>query len=135
MIRIRNLRLGPEEEESGLRRLAAAKLRLPEARIRALRILKKSLDARKKHDIHYNYTVAVSVDGREEEILARARGAEADLWEAPVYAIPQLGGAERPVVVGFGPAGMFAALVLAKAGTKPIVLERGQDALTRRAAV
>ena len=135
MIRIRNLRLGPDEEESRLRCLAAARLRLPEARIRALRILKKSLDARKKNDIHYIYTVAVRVDGREEEILARARGAEADLWDAPVYEIPQLGCAERPVVVGFGPAGMFAALVLAKAGTKPIVLERGQDALTRRAAV
>ena len=135
MIRIRNLRLEPEEEERYLRTRAAAKLRLPETRIRALRILKKSLDARKKNDLHYSCTVAVEVEGREEEILRRARGADAEHWEPPVYAIPQVSCTERPVVVGFGPAGMFAALVLAKAGARPIVLERGQDALTRRAAV
>ena len=135
MIRIRNLRLEPGEEEKNLRARAAARLRLPETKIRTLRLLKKSLDARKKNDLHYSCSVAVEVEGREEEILRRARGADAERWEAPMYAIPQVSCVERPVVVGFGPAGMFAALVLAKAGARPIVLERGQDALTRRAAV
>ncbi|MBR4549301.1 MAG: hypothetical protein IKO83_05210 [Oscillospiraceae bacterium] len=136
MIRVRNIRLGPDENEKELRRRAAKKLRVPEEKIRALRILKKSLDARKKSDLHYVCTVAVTVEGREEELLARAKGPDVDRWEEREYRIPRVrSGARRPVVVGFGPAGMFAALVLAKAGARPLVLERGQDAPTRLAAV
>ena len=136
MIRLRNIRLEPVENEEKLLRRAAKKLRLPEEEIRALTILKKSLDARKKSDLHYVYTVAVTLSGREEDVLARRGGPDIDRWEKREYRIPRVqSGAERPVVVGFGPAGMFAALVLAKAGARPLVLERGQDALTRKAAV
>ena len=135
MIRIRNLRLELGEEASALRERAAKKLRLPAETITSWRILKKSLDARKKSDLHYIYTVAVTIRGSEEKLLGRIKDPNVDAYTPRRYAIPQVQPAERPVVVGFGPAGMFAALVLAKAGARPIVIERGQDALSRKRAV
>ncbi len=133
MIRIRNLRLEVGASEARLRALAATKLRVPPEAVTRLEIVKKSLDARKKSDLHWVYAVAVEV--KNEVALLRRRGSEIEAYVPPRYDIPQVRSEERPVVVGFGPAGMFAALLLAKAGARPIVLERGQDALTRKAAV
>ena len=134
MIRLRNLRLDPGEKETKLRRLAANALKLAPDEIMALKILKKSLDARKKQDVHWLYTVAVSVpEAREQTILARCR--EADVYVPEHYEIPRAESAQRPVVVGFGPAGMFAALLLAEAGLRPIVLERGREIGERTADV
>jgi uncharacterized FAD-dependent dehydrogenase len=130
MILIRNLRLGPEEPLDALPPRAAKKLRIAPARIGEWRLVKKSLDARKKDDIHYVCAVACEVEGK-----LRVRDKDVSDYAPPVYEIPRVEAASRPVVAGFGPAGMFAALVLAKAGARPIVLERGQDALTRLAAV
>ena len=124
MILIRNLRLDPGEDEKKIRRLAAKSLRVDEAAVEEFRIVRKSLDARKKNDIHWVYSVA-----------AAAKGAAGEAYEPFRYAIPKAASERRPVVVGFGPAGMFAALVLAEAGLRPVVLERGADEETRREAV
>ena len=110
MIRIRNLRLEPGEAESLLRERAARKLRVPVESISGWRILKKSLDARKKSDIHYLYTVAVTLRGGEGKLLARNKDPQIDAYTPRDYRIPQVQSEERPVVVGFGPAGMFAGL-------------------------
>lgn len=134
MIRVRNLRLDIGEDEAALRRRAAGRLRIPPESLGELTILKRSLDARKKSDLHYVYTVAVSVPD-EEGLLRRLKSADAELYVPPVYEIEPVETDERPVIVGFGPAGLFAALVLAKAGARPIVLERGQDVDTRSRAV
>ena len=133
MILIRSLRLEVGEELSALQGKAAKALGCKAGEIRELKLVKRSLDARKKNDIHYVCAVAVSAPD-EGRFLRRPRK-DIAAYKPPVYAIPQVQSDERPVVVGFGPAGMFAALVLAKAGVRPIVIERGQDALSRKAAV
>ena len=103
--------------------------------ISKLTIYKKSVDARKKADIKFVYSVIAAVDGRSDpEKLARegiTTAKEADI--TPIFGEEPL--RARPVIVGFGPCGMFAALLLAKYGYRPIVLERGKNTAERSADV
>ena len=134
MIAISNLKLAPGADEAQLRTLAAGALKVQPQDITGLRIRKKSLDARKKDDIHYVYTVGVTVRGDERKLVHRCRTAA--IVQDKTYPIPRIAPPQtRPVIVGFGPAGMFAALLLARAGARPIVLERGPDAQTRSAQI
>ena len=134
MIVIPNLKLAPGADEAALKALAAKALKIPAGDITGLRIRKKSLDARRKDDIHYVYTVGVTVRGDEQRLVRRCRSAA--ITHEKTYPIPHVAPPEtRPVIVGFGPAGMFAALILAQAGWKPLVLERGEDAQSRHAKV
>ena len=134
MILVRNLKLGIGEDEAKLVKLAARELRVFEHEIKNLRITKKSLDARKKNDIHRLYSVAVELRD-EKRALARTKSKNVCPYEQFEYQIPQAKSEKRPVIVGFGPGGMFAALVLSMAGLKPIVIERGMDAESRKKAV
>ena len=134
MIIVRSLRLETNEDISCLRAKAAKKLRISEADIRDIYPVKRSLDARKKNDIHYNCSAAVTLHRGEEKLLNKGIKDIAP-YTPPVYEIESVKSPDRPVVVGFGPAGMFAALCLARAGARPIVLERGMDAPSRKAAV
>ena len=137
MIRIRDLTLRPGESQSRLHALAAKALKLPPAEISYLEIHRRSLDARKKQDIRWIYTVDVAVRREEKKLISKLKNQKITLAEPYSYDIPKLEvtPAHRPVVVGFGPGGMFAALVLAEAGLRPIVLERGYDAKTRHQLV
>ena len=112
-------------------------LRVPNSKIKQLRLVRRSVDARKKPDVRIVYTVDVAVEGSEQKILKQSGCKRASLAPVSVYRVPkaQSVSASRPVVVGFGPAGMFAALVLALAGRKPLVLERGEDAASRHRKV
>lgn len=137
MIRIRDIALPPAHSAEQLQYEAAQLLRLSPSRIRKLTIVRRSVDARKKPDVKIIYTVDVMVEGSENKVLKQAGCKRAAL--APVSSYhppkPRAAAESRPVVVGFGPAGMFAALVLAMAGQNPLVLERGEDAQARHEAV
>jgi len=135
MIQIRGLRLLPGESLDKLRLRAAKKLRIKPEDMGQPILVKRSLDARRTDDIHYVWTAAFSVKGNEDKLIAKAKSNEVSKYKEPEYIIPRLRAEKRPVIVGFGPAGMFAALVLAEAGLRPVVIERGQDAQTRKAAV
>ena len=137
MIRIRDLSLPPDGDMARLVQAAARQLRISPAEIKQLDLKKRSVDARKKNDVRIIYTVDVAVKGREDKILKMAHCPKASIAQDYNYSVPQPAAlpAQRPVIVGFGPAGMFAALVLSMAGLRPVVLERGQDAKTRQEKV
>ena len=135
MLRIRDLILPETHDVSELYYHAAQALHVRASDIAALHIFRRSLDARKKPDLRWVYTVDVTLRSGEGAVLRRCRSAKITREAPYVYHIPRCTAAERPVVVGFGPAGMFAALVLAKAGLRPLVLERGDPAPLRREKV
>lgn len=137
MIKLEGVRLPPGGGEAELRAQAARLLRLRPADIRELRVLRRSVDARE--DVAVVYTLAAAADD-EAAVLRRCRSKKASrLSPEPGYRVPapgpRLPSGMRPVVAGAGPAGLFAALVLALAGQKPILLERGRPVEARRADV
>ena len=127
MIRISNLKLSPLEPEDKLKELAANYLKVKTCEIKSYIIGKKSIDARKKNDVRLIYTLDIEI--KNEERFCKIP----NVLKTPVFHYEYLksGIKKRPVVVGFGPAGMFAALVLAEGGAKPIVLERGKSVSER----
>ena len=135
MIRINNLSLGIEEDISALKTKAAKKLKIPEREILDFHIAKKSVDARDKADIRFVFSVDCET-GRDKALAAKIKNRDIIISEKQEYKQIECGRLkQRPVIVGFGPAGMFAALILAQAGQCPIVLERGQKVEDRQKSV
>lgn len=132
-IRLSNIRMSIDEPERALAARAARALDVRPGDIERWRILRKSLDVRDKSQISFVYSLEVALPDREPQIASRAgrrkNGIAAELYEEPPFEMPAPGNeplAERPVVVGSGPAGVFAAYILAEQGYRPLVLERGR---------
>ena len=137
MIRIREISLPPEHSVAQLSFEVARALKISNSKVRRVKIVRRSVDARKKPDVRVVYTVDAAIDGNESKILKQSGCKRAGIAPVSYYKIPKASTEpeHRPVVIGFGPAGMFAALVLALAGLRPLVLERGADAQSRHEAV
>ena len=134
MLRIDQLRLHPGQQETLLRARCAKLLRVAPADITACTVLRKAIDARE--DLTLVYTVSVSVKN-EAQVLRRCRDKRVSVYKQEVYFLPPpvTAPAVRPIVVGAGPAGLFAALVLARCGARPILLERGRPVEHRQVDV
>ena len=127
MIRIGQLKIEPNHTEKELLQKIAKTLRISEQEIIEYRIQKQSIDARKKPDLKYVYTVDVKVP-KEERILKRIKDKNVSLAKEVVYHFDTTGNIpmkERPVIIGAGPAGLFCAYILAEHGYRPVLFERG----------
>lgn len=133
MIRLNQLKIHPGQEEN-LHKLVAKALTVREDEIIELNIVKKSLDARKKPELFWIYTVDAELKASANFKRVFKNKNVSSAPEMKEYRIPKCGKIPMelpPVVVGMGPAGLFAAYLLAKKGFKPIVIERGNDVDTR----
>lgn len=125
MIRVQDIKLSLDESKELLREKVAKKLKIKPADIKHLTIFKEAVDARKKEDIKLVYTVDIETTKDEKLLAKNPQLKQTD----PAYCCPPKGDKlmkHRPIVVGSGPCGLFAALLLAQQGFKPIVLERGK---------
>ena len=138
MLRLTDLRLPLGHADNALRPALLARLGLSENQLLGFSVFKRSHDARKKAAIQLIYTIDFEVDD-EADVLARWAGnphvhPAPDTRYRPVAQFQSSAnamGLPRPVVVGFGPCGLFAALILAQMGLRPLVLERGKAARER----
>ena len=137
MLRLTDITLPLDHADTALDEAVRARLKLPAGAVRALTVAKRSYDARKRGHIVLTYSVDVDV-ADEAAVLARASAQSHRVKVTPTpdttyrfIAQPSPTQTLRPIVVGMGPCGLFAGLVLAQMGLRPIILERGKKVRER----
>ena len=129
MIRIKQIKLSIDHTEADLKRKICKSLHVKEDTLLSYSIVRQSIDARKKPDLYYVYTVDVIISS-ERKVLKKNKSKDISFIEAEKYQLPEHGEKElthRPVVIGSGPAGMFCAYILAENGYRPLMIERGAN--------
>lgn len=127
MIRVNNLYLQPDYNNDTLLKKIKKELGCHAGDIKNIQLFKRSIDARKKNDVHFLATVDVEVKN-ERQILNRTKSKK--VTQAKIYSYEQPianSSVGKTVVVGAGPAGLFAALILARAGAEVVLIERGKS--------
>ncbi len=132
MIIINNIKLSLDTDFGDITGIVANKLKIGRQEVISAELYRKSVDARDKRDVHFVVSIIASVKN-EARVLKNNKNAA--IYNKKEYVWQKVESDIRPVVIGFGPAGMFAALTLARAGLKPIVYERGADVDTRTADI
>lgn len=136
-IPIKKLVIKKEDENSLLKDAISKQYHIGQQRIQTIAIVKKSIDARKKQEIVYTYTVDVSIKS-EEQFYEKYKKGNVSLAKSIQYNFIPTGGNKLetpPIIIGTGPAGLFCGLMLARQGYKPILLERGKDVESRKEEV
>ncbi|ELA9308094.1 NAD(P)/FAD-dependent oxidoreductase [Vibrio parahaemolyticus] len=135
MIRINEIKLPLDHEEGALLDAITKKLGIPAEKVISFNVFRRGYDARKKTNIHLIYTLDIIVEGDETALLAKFAN-DPHVRQTPdmeykfVTKAPE-NLTERPIVIGFGPCGLFAGLVLAQMGFNPIIVERGKEVRER----
>ena len=135
-----DIKISVDDDEAQLPHKIVRKLGVDHDRISDFRVLRRAVDARKKPNIYFVYTVSFSLSGSKHElqrIISRNPNLREKLPEPEEKELlkPENKLLHRPVIIGAGPAGYFAALKLAEAGYRPLVLERGEAVENRTKSV
>ncbi|EKA8932760.1 NAD(P)/FAD-dependent oxidoreductase [Vibrio parahaemolyticus] len=135
MIRINEIKLPLDHEEGALLDAITKKLGIPAEKVISFNVFRRGYDARKKTNIHLIYTLDIIVEGDETALLAKFAN-DPHVRQTPDMEYKFVAKApenltERPIVIGFGPCGLFAGLVLAQMGFNPIFVERGKEVRER----
>lgn len=135
MLRIPEIKLSLDGTEEELLHKTAQKLKIDVKKIRSIQLVRRSIDARNKQDVHFICTVDIELVA-ESDFMKRNKNTKIKSVAPYHYTLPPSKSLNsRPVVIGFGPAGIFAALILAQAGQCPIVIERGSPVEQRQKQV
>ena len=133
MIRINNIHIPLDYSEDTVKKKVCRELKIRDSAIKSVCLFRRSIDARKKDNIYFLCSVDAELFSNEAQAVKKCKNAA--LVKPYNYEIPDWKGGASPLVVGTGPAGLFAALILAQSGANPIVIERGKDVDSRTADV
>lgn len=131
-LKLSNIKI-PVAEAKNIKNLVCKQFRIRTEDLDGFRIVRQSVDARKKNNVLYNYQVEVTIPDNYRSLLNSPDATECVAAKEMAY--PSWQHDRQPVVVGFGPAGMFAALYLARCGAHPIIIERGERIEERQQSV